>query len=379
MLVVAAFLLTGCWDRIEINDRAIVLGMAVDRDPRGGFLLTLSVADPARFPRPGQPGGALQPGQKPVSYVQGSGRTLAEALSLMQESEPRRFFFGHLKVVLIGEQVARQGIGPALDFLVREPQPRPEVMMAVTPGPAGSLLMQATPPLESLPSEALRELIRLRLGMVVPLYRLVRALYEEGIEAVVPRVELVPMVDDGLRVKGWRVNGVGVFRGDRLVGWLDDGQTRGLMWLRGEVQRGTLTVDIDGSPVSLRLLRARSQLRPVVEGDRVVMEVRVVTEDDLVDNPAGLDLTSPAAIRDIERRAAEAIIKRAEVARTIAQQQLRTDILGFGDAVRRRAPAAWARLGPAWAEIFPRVEVRYDVRVFLRRPGLATASPGRSR
>ena len=378
LVVLAAFLLTGCWDRIEINDRAIVLGMAIDRDERGQFLVTLSVADPARFPRPGQQGGS-QVGQKPVNYVQGQGRTLADALSLIQEVEPRRFFYSHLKSVLIGEEAARRGIGPLLDFLARDAQPRLELLVAVTPGKAGPVLMAASPPLESLPADALRELIQLRLGVVVPLHRVLRALYEPGEEPVLPRVELYPVVNDGTPVQGWRINGAGVFQGDRLVGWLDYGQVRGLMWLRGEIQRGTLTVDMQGGAVSLRLLRADTHLRPLVEGDRVVMEVRIRTEDDLVDNPEGIEVTSPAAIRQIERLAAQEIVERAEGARRVVQQRLRADVLGFGAVLRRQAPAAWAQLGPSWSEVFPRVEVRYDVEVFVRRPGLTTGAPARSR
>ncbi|QIA26144.1 Ger(x)C family spore germination protein [Thermaerobacter sp. PB12/4term] len=378
LLVLAALVLTGCWDRVEINDRAIVLGMAVDRDEGGRFRVTLSVADPARFPRPGQQGSS-QVGQKPVIYIQGSGRTLADALSLIQEVEPRRLYYSHLKALLIGEEAASRGIGPVLDFLMRDAQPRLELMVAVTPGEAGPKFLQATPPLESLPADALRELIRLRLGIMVPLHRLVRALYEPGQEPVLPRVELAPATNDGMPVKGWLIDGVGVFKGDRLVGWLDNATTRGLMWLRGEIQRGTITVSLPGGSVSLRLLHARTQLQPVVDGDRVVMLVQVATEDDLVDNPAGLEVSSPAAIRRIEELAAREIVRRAEEARIALQDRLRTDAAGFGAILRRRNPAAWARLGPRWEEVFPRVEVRYRVQVNVRRPGLTTGAPARSR
>ncbi|EKP94752.1 Ger(x)C family spore germination protein [Thermaerobacter subterraneus] len=378
LLVLAAFVLTGCWDRVEINDRAIVLGMAVDRDQGGRFRVTLSVADPARFPRPGQQGSS-QVGQKPVNYIQGSGRTLADALSLIQETVPRRLYYSHLKTVLIGEGAARRGIGPVLDFLMRDAQPRLELMVAVTPGEAGPKFIRATPPLESLPADALREQIRLRLGIVVPLYRLVRALYEPGQEPVLPRVELAPVTNGGMPVQGWFVNGVGVFKGDRLAGWLDNATTRGLMWLRGEIQHGTITVSLPGGSVSLRLLRAKTQLQPMVDGDRVVIRVQVATEDDLVDNPAGLEVSSPAAIRRIEELAAREIVRRAEEARTALQDRLGTDAAGFGATLRKRNPAAWAMLGPRWDEVFPRVEVRYRVQVDVRRPGLTTGAPARSR
>ena len=58
-------------------------------------------------------------------------------------------------------------------------------------------------------------------------------------------------------------DGVAVFRGDQLVGWLNRDQSRGLQWLRGKVASAVVLVTSPGdaqTTVSMRARSARTQV-----------------------------------------------------------------------------------------------------------------------
>ena len=61
--LVLSLVLGGCWDRIEVNDLAIVQGVALDRASEGMIEVTVSIAAPARITPPGaQQGAETRPG-----------------------------------------------------------------------------------------------------------------------------------------------------------------------------------------------------------------------------------------------------------------------------------------------------------------------------
>src|SRR5690606_11923262 len=87
--LVLSLVLGGCWDRIEVNDLAIVQGVALDRASGGMIEVTVSVAVPARITPPGATGGGGQTGP-PATNQSATGRTVSEAFNSLQNNLSRR-------------------------------------------------------------------------------------------------------------------------------------------------------------------------------------------------------------------------------------------------------------------------------------------------
>ncbi|HEY8449249.1 MAG TPA: Ger(x)C family spore germination protein, partial [Bacillota bacterium] len=282
-LGLVAVLLTGCWDRIEVNDLAIVKGIALDRAGPNAIELTVALTVPANVTPPGSPGGPEA--ASPLANHAAQGSTVMEATSVLQEKLSRRLFWAHASVILIGEELARDGVAPVLEFFSRQRQPRLRMVVGVVPGRAADVLATMTP-LEVETPEAIREMSTFRTGVFVTLREFLIMVAAEGEEPVAARVENVrtgavqpggpmdptvsPLQEGPLQPA---ITGTAVFKGDRLVGWLDDHETRGLLWLRDELATATVTVPLgDSRWVSFEMIRAMTQLQPRFAGDRIVME-----------------------------------------------------------------------------------------------------------
>lgn len=107
------FLLTGCWDSLELHERSFVMGIALDETEDDKLQLTAQIYKPA-------PGGAQsnQSGQKSYVNIPIVENTVSEAVRKIPIHLGRKAHWGHLRTILIGEKLAREkGVGEILEFL----------------------------------------------------------------------------------------------------------------------------------------------------------------------------------------------------------------------------------------------------------------------
>ena len=171
ILILIAPCLTGCWDRLEIEERAVILGIAVDdagksaeqTEPKVTHLeesfpippvdmvrITVQIAVPGRIPL-GPVEGGSSGGVKPVWVLSAVGHTIDDALSVLQEELADRIFLGHLRVIVVSEKIARKGLSNLNDYLRRNPEVRRLAWLMVSKGNAAEI-MNAEPELERVPS-----------------------------------------------------------------------------------------------------------------------------------------------------------------------------------------------------------------------------------
>ena len=90
------------------------------------------------------------------------GRIDFGCLSKLQEKLPRRIFFSHSGIIIFGEQMARDGVSPILDFFIRQREARMRSYIIFTKGEAVKIL-KFIPKLERIPAEIMREEVKAQL------------------------------------------------------------------------------------------------------------------------------------------------------------------------------------------------------------------------
>ncbi|MBA2940609.1 Ger(x)C family spore germination protein [Paenibacillus sp. CGMCC 1.16610] len=376
-------LLTGCWDRTEVNDLALVTGAAIDKYDDKSIELTIQIFVPRS---PGGGGGGLESSNKGGS-IQNSlvksavGVDIADAVSKIQEKMPRKIFWGHTEIIIFGEAVARQGVRDEVDYLMRAPQPRERAFMYICKGSAREILEMNTR-LERNSSEIMREIAKSKIILSVTLADLAHMLVKQSGAAALPFIELLgantPRNHDDT---GSFTNYTAVFKDDKMVGTIDDPTTRGLLWLRDEIKTAVVTVTPEGvsGHVSLRLLKSETKLQPIIENGKWRMNVWIHTEDDALQNTTSLDLASDQqAVKRVEAAMNDDIEERVAVALRKVQQGFKADIFDFAGEFHRAYPKEWRQNQKLWNEIFPNVEVTVQSDARMLRPGLSSIKSSRS-
>lgn len=377
IVVVQSMFLTGCWDRVEINDIAIVTGLAIDKKNKNTIELTAEIQIPKASSGGGGGGGGGGHGN-PNFERSGEGTTIADAISNLQEKLPREVFWGQTKVIVIGDKLAKEGIRVPLDFLMRHPQPRLRARVFVADGKAKDMLA-VHPPLERNPSEVLRELAKSEILMDVTLKKLLQELSEDTQGVAIPMVRILPPKQgtDPLQTIAY-IHQTAVFKKDKMVGEINDKLTRGVLWLRNEMKQANVSIHLKKEKefIATRMYRSRSELIPKIEDGKWRMTVKVVTEHNAIVNGSHLSLMSPKIIQWTQKELEKEIRDRINLTLKKVQKEQKVDILGFSEEFHRKYPKEWKTAKKDWDKIFPSVEVTLDVKAYIRRPGLNTEPPG---
>lgn len=375
VLLLSCVAIGGCWDRTELNDLAIVTGLAFDKTENNQILISAQIFIPKsqKADSSGAGGGAEK--KTFVRFEQGS--NTADALSKLQRKNPRKLFWGHCKVFIFSDALAKSGIREQLDFLLRHPQPRERAFMFVSKGKAADAL-KLTPPVERTSAEVLRELAKNKTGIEVNVEQLSIMLKGLSQAAIIPKIEILPPeeAEEATHTIPYVV-GTAIFKKDKMVGEISEKVTRGVMWVRNEIEEYTVTYKPEGDPgnISLNPVRADVKLIPAIKGNRWLMTVKVRTEGDIVENGTLLNPMNPALLANMEQAFKDDIEGRIQLALHEVQHGLKVDIFDFAEVFYRQYPVQWEKTKDHWNEIFPMIEVRTEIEAHILRTGL-TNLPG---
>lgn len=381
LLILLLVISGGCWSRREMNELAIVLGAGVDRTPDNKVRITLQLARPSAFAAGGEAGGGEVLKQNVVWVVSEQGDTIFDAERSLALKVSRQIYWGHDVILVIGEEMAKEGVRSVTNFFMRNPQPRETIWMLVSKGEAKKVL-ESHSELEKTSAQSVALLARNRAGFSIMMKDFQMALASRGTNPAAPRAEVQvvgepqgPGMEEKIMHEEVTITGTGVFKDERLVGWLDNSETRGLLWLRGEVKKGMIIIPSPGEPnklVSFNVIRANTRVDPEYDGETIKFNVTMIFEGDLLEQQSIDDLTKPEKIEAIEMAAAGDIFRQSTAALEKAQGEYGTDIFNFGEAFHRKYKKEWKQLKDHWNEEFVNAEINIAVEAHLRRTGLLT-------
>lgn len=378
LLLCSILLLPGCWNRVEIEERAIVAAIGFDKAAEGKMEVTAQIIKPGEM-KPGDGGG----GGEAVAVYSGTGYDMFDAVRGMAREVGRKLYFPELQVMVIGEDLAREGVGSVMDFTIRDAEPSLRMWILVTRGTAKEVL--ETPiPTEKVWGFGLRNMISATRAHgrapAVNVLDFLKAVKSTTACPVATGIELAgaekkPAEEAVAPGKKPVLGGTAVFKDYKMVGRLDETQTRGMLWVNGEVKGGIIVVPAPGDEtklMALEIIRADSEIESEISDGRITVTVKVTEEGNIGEvKPDHVEITEPGVIEAIEARKKEAIGNEvwAAVARA---RELNADVFGFGEAVRRKYPREWPQYEKKWDELFPTLDIVLEVDAKIRRTGLVT-------
>ncbi len=368
-------LLSGCWDRTEIDQLGIVIMTAIDADDNGGIIGTVQMALPSASGGDQPAGGGEMKGFFTVSA---KGKDIHDTMEHLQERIPLRLFVSHRRVLLIGESLARRGVEDVLDHFTRDPDSRLRTFILVVKGRNAGELLNIPIPSEKVPGQAVRELANSQIGIGSRLGDIVDAMANVGAVSL-DVLEAVPAsMMKGSEDKSefaFRIAGTAVIKDYKLAGFLDTKKMRGLLWMTNNINRGTVTTKIpEEGEISFTIIKGTRNIKTMPQGHKVKVAISARAEGTIHENNTSLDLSDPKNVEKAEKFLSITIQRRIEQTIETAQKELNSDIFGIGEEVQRSHPKKWKNLKENWDDIFPQIEFTVSTKVTVQRSGM-TGTP----
>ncbi|MGM0877498.1 MAG: Ger(x)C family spore germination protein [Bacillota bacterium] len=380
LILVCTLFLVGCWDRKELKEIGTVVAVGLDKDPNTGKVLFT-----AQIIRPGalaKDGGTQE---SPIEIVSSSGNTVFEAIRNSREKLDRKYHYFHTKIIVIGEALAKEGVMPILDTFTRGKEMRGYVWLAVTQeGVQAREIVGVKSKIENIQASYLKNVIEnkeFHAGASTSDFMTyyIKSL-ENGIE---PIIGVLKMIEEqnfpvenrpGKTTRQVKFSGVAAFKDDKLVGFLNKEEAQGLNWIIGEVKSRVFTMPSlieEDKLISIEVIRANSHIEPKIKGGNISFIINVEQEGSLVEQQSMGNITEPKEIVDylkkVEEKNEELIKKEIEMAVNKAQEEINSDIFGFGDTLNKKYPKKWEEVKDKWDDLFPNVDYEVKVNVEIIR------------
>ena len=281
----------------------------------------------------------------------------SDLVAQTQHGLDRQFNFGVTQIVLVSEELAREGVAPYLDYLWRKPEFSQLAQIIVVQGKASKMLEAGGPSGTAfrLYQYSLTARAAAAGSVPIPFWRFLSLSYAKVQDPWAPLLALE---------KGHFASvGTAVFRGDRMTGALGRSQTACLSWILHVAGFQDITTAVPGSGVPLSLHVQSTSVRQSID-QQGIAHLRLVLGTQ-VQEGYGVNL-STADLQSLEGAAAQTALSDVQSA-IQGMQAASSDVVGFGERLRERSPQATEN----WSASFARMPVAVEVTVHLRTGGRA--------
>ncbi len=371
-------LLSGCWDRWELNELSLIVGMAIDKDDTD-YVLTMQAMNPSEIASQETGRGYAQ-----AMNVQEKSETIHESLRKMVQKSPRRSFISQLKVLIISEEVAQEGLEHVLDFFFRDHEVRSDFYIVIARDNKASEILQVITPLETLPSQSIYDSIRFSLRSysgtkAITMDELYQEMMAEGIEPTVMGITVEGDLEVGKTKENaetnqaaakLRINGIALFQDNKLIDWFTEDYSKGLDYLTENISDSVTSIKCpSGGELALESRKTKRELDVHLTNDMPSATYSFTIESSISEvDCQGLDLASSSDFAEIQSKAENEF--RDSLLQTVqATQALKSDAFGIGQAIYRKYPTYWETHREDWPAIFAEMDIDVQVEINLTDSG----------
>lgn len=356
-----------------MKERALVMGTGIDYTEDDLIEITTQLLLPVEKGVTGEGGGN---GEDAVWVAQSTGHTIFDAVRNYITKTGRRLFFQYNEILVISDEVAEDDMEIVLDFFERDHEIRLNQFILITEDNAADIL-EATHEQEQVPAEAIVDMVQgqnfLGKGGEVTLFDFTGDIQSNGTSPHAPKI-IIEEEEDGEEIL--KIEGIAVFdHFDKLAGFLEPDQARGLNWVAGNLDTTVLVVNEEGDSEkidgkhSIEVIQIDSSIDPEFENNSPEITVTVNIQGNVGEKQSKTEIPIEDQKKALERQSATVIENEIKSAFE-KSQELNADIFGFGDALYNHYPHQWQEIEDEWPEIYPELTINIDVEANVRRTGV---------
>lgn len=361
--------LTGCWNYREIDQLYMVSGFAVDKSPEGKFFITAETVN-------------IKTGGKESTFspiiLTAEGETLLDAIRNIIIISGRKLYWSHAKVVIIGQDLAREGIIQILDLITRDTEPRLELNVMISKEKTAREIILLESTASKIQGFEIYMMIKSQKSLskapTTKVYQLVNSLSNEKESAVLPAIGFAMNAGK----KNIALSGAAVMKKEKLVGFLDEEETKYMLFVKNQIEGGILPELKSGkascSSISLEIFKNKTKITPICSDGKISINVDIKTSVGVDEHDTKKSYIDQKSISMLKREAEKSLENNVKNTISKVQEKYGVDIFGFGNEIRIKMPSLWKSVSNDWDRLYRNLNVDVKASIDIRNTGL-TAKP----
>lgn len=377
--ILSIIILTGCFDATELDEIAIALVLGIDLED-DKILVTAEAID-LQYSSDSSGGGNVS-----VKYVQGTGKTVIEALRDITLKFGHRIYGAHTKAIIFGEGIAKKGVVAYADQLFRSRELRESAYILVAKEAKAYEVMGINSGIEPIAANYIVTLVdsikynpkTIDTNMI----DFVKYYYHMGQHPVVAVLEKrqkknINQTGQTTGTQDLELSSIGsaVFRNDILVGYLNGNDTKALNYILNNVKGGVITfpTPIEGNETlfsSLTTIKVITKNDVIMEDGRLILKTKITIKGFLGEVDGNIDISKYENLEKMAQSCSKTVKEGIESTVKKVQKEFGFDIFGFGYVFHKKHTEEWREIEGKWDDIFADADFQIEVTTNIISSGL---------
>ena len=360
--------------RVEITDFGIIQVLGIDSGVNNG--VSLSIVDENQK---NSKEDSDQVGNENI--VTTSGKSYNDCINGLENYSDKFFIGGHIENIIIGEEICKENLVRAIDFISKASEIRLNSNMFIAKGSSASQFMQQGTSKEysmssrinniNLTDQILTEEKNTEASDVINI------LLSDNKCGVIQAIELVEngkasnrefilstSKDEGKKFIQYA--GYALIKDAKLIDYLNIDASSGYDFIKNNHPKQNVYIEKDGEITGINFVGSKTKVLFNFEGQNLKeIIIKTKTKNEIMQSSNGKNIFKEN-LEEIENLVAEEVKHRIESAINVAKNY-QVDYIGFNKMLEMKHPYKWNKIKDNWENIFNEVPIRIEVESEINR------------
>lgn len=350
-LLLLPLVVTGCWDSVELDERHIILELALDKNPDLDVTKPINEQEFYRvtygLPDIGLLSGKESLAEKVKTNITINSTSIATSIDEVENKTQDTVTLNHTKALIIGEELLKDKhlLRAAIDALLRDMQMGRSVTLLATKGLAGDLEKAENPQNPIMGMYIMQYYNNRERGASYAKEQLLGNFIKELADTGVSTIPIISTNEEGII----HISGAALIKDYELVTWLEKEEVRGELFAEGKVKRAPVIVDYKNEYLTYMIKSQQSKISFTENEGKWEGYIHITTEGDITEyiSSSYKNISDKESILEITKLLEEEIEKQVSIA-VNKSKELEVDFLGVGLEMYRKHPKQWKNYQDTW-------------------------------
>ncbi len=371
--LIILFTLSGCWNYKELNDYSIVTGIAIDKkDDKYEVGVLISNA-------PKSSGDNSESSQSQIVVYQEQGDSLFEAFKNIGLISPKELYIGSFSILVVSEDVARDGLESAIDLFVRYTSARNNFYIAIAKDAKAVDTLKIVTPLTSFPSQNIADNLKSTTDLQGTIAKtsfndLLSIILRDGIDPAINTISVVGNADEGEEKENLessvpksyiKIGNLALFKNDKLVDFTTHDESLGINIVNNKISEMYLKLDYNDGYVIVDTTSFKSSVKTSVKNNEPIVDINIEGEARVIEVKGDINLEDYKVIEELEKKSNNKIKSHVNEAFSKAVKN-KTDVFGFGLKFYQNHPKYFKSVKDDWDNVFGNIKLNIKSSLILK-------------
>lgn len=382
VIILSCILLSGCWDKVEIDRRSLISIISVDIGEQAGKEKELKYLSPdepftgmdlkklkVTFGAPDiSQLGPDKGGTAKDMYITTDAYSMQDAVNKAALKSSRDISFSHIKLLVLSKDLTTypEILKEIVDYLQREPSLNRNMYVVISDGKAEEYIKhkpRMEKNIENYISGLIENTDRSTSILPITLNEFLILLSENG-NAMLPRMTIEKDKNE------LGISGVGIIKDYKYRGDLSAIETANLEMLRGKLKGGRKTIYKNGHPIDIVIDSAGRKISMDNQQGKLTFNISLDIEGELKDYYVGGEVFSRDMLQSLQQNLNNSVKQECAQVVQITQREFGVDPIGIREYVEKYHPSLWKQIKNNWSDVYSSATINVIVNSNIRRIGV---------